>query len=199
MHPIVYIEKENVRGSKKLGIVFNSTGNYSRIYMKLKNAFLIAGMAFTVTSSFTACAQAKDLHNRLTAYNRTDLSTMNQQILALVNKHRKAMGKGEFGMIDIASAQAAQHSRDMMNGSTPFGHEGFEQRVSVIKNAIGFINAAAENVAYGQLSAEGVVDGWLHSPGHKKNIEGDYNLTGIGVTQNKDGVIYFTQIFVLKK
>ena len=164
-----------------------------------KNKILLFVFALIIVSHFTACAQVKDLHNRLTAYNRIDLTNMNSRILQLVNEHRKSIGKSELEMIDAASAQAAQHSRDMMNGSTPFGHEGFDNRVDDIKKSVGFINAAGENVAYGQLTADEVVDGWLHSPGHRKNIEGDYNLTGIGVAQNGQGVIYFTQIFVLKK
>ena len=90
---------------------------------------------------------------------------MDEQILQLVNEHRKALGKNELQMLDVASAQALQHSRDMMNGSTPFGHEGFNNRVEAVRKLTGFINAAAENVAYGQMTAEQVVNGWLHSPG----------------------------------
>ena len=165
----------------------------------IKNKTLFFVFALFLTSHFTACAQVKDLHNRLTAYNRIDLANMNSRILELVNEHRQSIGKGALKMIDVATAQAAQHSRDMMNGSTPFGHEEFEKRVDAIKTNVGFISAAGENVAYGQLTADEVVAGWLHSPGHRKNIEGDYNLTGIGVAQNDQGVIYFTQIFVLKK
>ncbi|MDQ2753480.1 MAG: CAP domain-containing protein [Bacteroidota bacterium] len=165
----------------------------------IKNKLLLFVFALIITSCFTACAQVKDLHNRLTAYNRIDLTNINSRILQLVNEHRQSIGKEALKMIDVASTQAAQHSRDMMNGSIPFGHEEFEKRVDAIKNNVGFINAAGENVAYGQLTADAVVDGWLHSPGHRKNIEGDYNLTGIGVAQNGEGVVYFTQIFVLKK
>ncbi len=165
----------------------------------IKNKTFLFVFALILASHFTACAQVKDLHNRLTAYNRIDLANMNSRILELVNEHRQSIGKGPLQMIDIASSQAAQHSRDMMNGSTPFGHEGFDNRVDIVKKSTGFISAAAENVAYGQLTADEVVNGWLHSPGHRKNIEGDYNLTGIGVAQNNQGVIYFTQIFVLKK
>ena len=55
---------------------------------------------------------------------------------------------------------------------------------------------AAENLAYGELSAEAVVKGWINSPGHKKNIEGNYTLTGIGTYQDAKGVIYFTQLFM---
>jgi len=37
---------------------------------------------------------------------------------------------------------------------------------------------------------------WLRSPHHLENIRGDYNYSGLGVWQDKNGVIYFTQIFV---
>jgi hypothetical protein len=33
----------------------------------------------------------------------------------------------------------------------------------------------------GPMGAREVVDGWLHSPGHRRNIEGDFRLTGIGL------------------
>lgn len=165
----------------------------------MKHNWQFVLIALLMTSSLSACAQTKELHSRMTAYNRIDLVNMNERILQLVNQHRRSIGKGDLKMIDVASAQALQHSKDMMNGRTPFGHDGFDTRANAVKNSIGFINGAAENVAYGQMSAEEVVDGWLHSPGHKRNIEGDYNLTGIGVAQNRDGVIYFTQLFVLKK
>ncbi len=42
-----------------------------------------------------------------------------------------------------------------------------------------------------------IVDGWLDSPSHLRNIESpDYELTGIGVVQGPNGVYYFTQLFV---
>lgn len=163
--------------------------------MKNIAAFLIAGLLLTHLSS---CAQVKDLHTRMTNYNKVNLATLNADILTLINQHRKAMGLGELQMLDAANAEAQQHSVDMVKGNTPFGHDGFESRVADIRKATGFIRGAAENVAYGQLTAAEVVDGWLHSPGHKKNIEGDYNLTGVGTVQRDDGVIYFTQIFIKK-
>jgi uncharacterized protein YkwD len=52
-----------------------------------------------------------------------------------------------------------------------------------------------ENVASGQMTAKEAVEGWLQSPGHKRNIEGNFTLTGIGWAKDKRGMIYFTQIF----
>jgi uncharacterized protein YkwD len=86
----------------------------------------------------------------------------------------------------------------MARHATAFGHAGFDKRINTITKQIGNIRAAAENVAFGKLTAKQVVDGWLHSPNHKKNIEGDYNFTGIGVAKDNDGLVYYTQIFLNK-
>jgi uncharacterized protein YkwD len=125
---------------------------------------------------------------------------MEEDILRYVNDYRRSKGLSALQMTDLASQQAAQHSRNMASGRTAFSHDGFEQRIAAIKKGMGtdFMAAAAENVALGQLTAKKVVDGWLNSAGHKKNIEGNYNLTGIGVAQNSKGVLYFTQIFLRK-
>jgi uncharacterized protein YkwD len=40
---------------------------------------------------------------------------------------------------------------------------------------------------------------WINSPGHRENIEGDYNLSGIGIYKNRNGVLYFTHIFIKRK
>ncbi|TKK67784.1 CAP domain-containing protein [Ilyomonas limi] len=155
-------------------------------------------LAFLFLTNFSACAQAKDLHTRVTNYNKINLATLNTDILTLINQHRKEMGLNELQMLNVANTEAQHHSVDMVKGTTPFGHDGFESRIADIRKVTGFISGAAENVAYGNLTAAEVVDGWLHSPGHKKNIEGNYNLTGIGTVQRADGVIFFTQIFIKK-
>jgi len=110
------------------------------------------------------------------------------------------MGLGSLQMLNAASTQAYQHSKDMATGKTGFGHNGFEQRVQAIKKTMGvsIMSASAENVAYGELSAREVVNGWLNSSGHKRNIEGNYNLTGIGVAKDRSGTLFFTQIFLRK-
>jgi len=43
------------------------------------------------------------------------------------------------------------------------------------------------------------VQGWLKSPGHRKNIKGDFDVTGIGVSKNAQGDYYFTQIFIKRQ
>jgi uncharacterized protein YkwD len=121
---------------------------------------------------------------------------MESSILYYVNAHRRSRGLSALQLLEPASQQAYNHSRDMATGAAAFGHEGFSQRVSNISSAVGRVSASAENVAYGNLSAKEVVDVWINSAGHRKNMEGNYNQTGIGVYTDRRGVLYFTQLFV---
>lgn len=121
-----------------------------------------------------------------------------RNILQYINQHRRSLGKPSLELATTASEQAYRHSRNMANRKTGFGHEGFDNRVEAIKKNAGWISASAENVAYGKLTAREVVEGWLNSPGHRKNIEGDYRYTGIGVYQDAKGILFFTQIFYRK-
>ena len=127
-----------------------------------------------------------------------DYKAMADDILMYVNEHRKDMRLGPLKMNDIVSATAEQHSRNMASERIPFGHEGFDARMDKLTKQIKPVNAWAENVAYSSENAKEVVEMWLHSAGHKKNIEGKYNTTGIGIARGKDGTLYFTQIFLNK-
>lgn len=120
---------------------------------------------------------------------------METEILRLVNLHRRSIRLAPLQMNALESSVAARHSRDMATGRTPFGHEGFKDRMNTIRKKIPGIHVTAENVASGQMSAKEVVDGWLHSPGHRRNIEGNFTLTGIGLARDRRGMIYFTQVF----
>ena len=126
------------------------------------------------------------------------LASMETSILQEVNKHRASKGLAPLKESTIIDTEAALHSQQMASKQVPFGHDGYEKRIARIDQRLGGAGSSAENVAYGNLSAREVVQSWLKSPGHKKNIEGRYNLTGIGVSRSKQGVIYYTQIFTQK-
>ena len=38
--------------------------------------------------------------------------------------------------------------------------------------------------------------GWLASRAHRENLDGPYDLTGIGVARSRSGEVFFTQFFV---
>lgn len=122
-------------------------------------------------------------------------SDMPTEILRIINEHRAGMGLGPLKMNAVISQAAQKHSHNMAVKKIPFGHDGFGERMEKLRKQIKS-TAWAENVADGPTNANDVVDLWLHSPGHRKNIEGNFDLTGIGVVKGIDGDLYYTQIFL---
>ena len=121
---------------------------------------------------------------------------LEEEVRELINQYRVSVGLPALAAAPAITQQARQHSLDMANGTVPFGHDGFQARVDAIDAAIP-LRSAGENVAAGYPTAESVVQGWLNSPGHLANIEGTWDLTGIGIAVDEDGYPYYTQIFIL--
>ena len=129
--------------------------------------------------------------------NNTESETAIQNaVLFHINQYRQQHHLEPLKMNPVMVKEARQHSLDMANHRIPFGHKYFSHRISTIYSQIKEGVAASENVAYNYKNAQIVVKNWLLSPGHKKNIDGPYNLTGVGVIRDTQGKLYFTQIFL---
>ncbi len=129
----------------------------------------------------------------------SNTNNMIPDILKYVNEHRAGINLTPLQMNDYISSECETHSKNMATGKVPFSHTGFEDRAKRIKSQLKNVTSWAENVAFGDKTARQVVDMWLNSPGHRKNIEGNYNLSGIGIATDKTGNTFFTQIFILQK
>ncbi len=121
---------------------------------------------------------------------------MQNEILSYINKYRITHGMLPLKMNPLITHEARVHSQDMAQHKLPFGHLKYEQRMNRLLKSINHANGGAENVAYNYKNAEIVVREWLKSPGHRQNIRGNYNLTGIGIARDERGRIYYTQMFV---
>ncbi|MDI1352243.1 MAG: CAP domain-containing protein [bacterium] len=122
--------------------------------------------------------------------------TLQNEILSHINQYRKQHHLPMLQMNSYMVKEAKQHSIDMATHKIPFGHQYFIKRINRLNAQIKNSGGGAENVAYNYKDAEDVVNNWLRSPGHKRNIDGNYDLTGVGVAYDKKGQIYFTQIFL---
>lgn len=117
-------------------------------------------------------------------------------ILHTINAYRAEHQLAPLQIDSAISQEAKQHSLDMAENKLPFGHDEFHSRVHRLSQKYDNVDAAAENVAYTYRNPKEVATKWLGSYGHRKNIEGDYNLTGIGIAHDAKGRIYITQIFL---
>ena len=122
--------------------------------------------------------------------------SMEQRILNDINQYRIHHRIQPLKLNPVISEQARKHSSQMCQRILPFGHQHFDKRIKQIYAKIPGAKAGAENIAY-NYKVGNIVNEWLKSPGHKRNIDGRaYNLTGIGVAQDKQGKLCYTQIFI---
>lgn len=112
-----------------------------------------------------------------------ELTDQKQEMLSLINKARsqaRHCGNERFAAVQALvwscelEAAAEMHSQDMADNDY-FSHTspdgaGIEQRVN---NQSYEWQAVGENIAAGHTSAPAVVNGWLESPGHCRNIMND--------------------------
>ena len=125
-------------------------------------------------------------------------ATLEREVHDLVKTHRQAMGLRPLAHNEEIATQARRHSQAMARGRGDVDHHGMEERRAALVRSLRF-TAFAENVAANTAAesqtAEAAVQGWLKSPGHRRNIEGDFTLTGIGIARSATG-FFFTQIFL---
>jgi Cysteine-rich secretory protein family len=128
-----------------------------------------------------------------------DFTVLERQVHELVNDHRTAIGLAPLANSEEVAASARQHSRDMAVGYVGLGHEGAETRRQSLSRTISF-SRFAENVGANNDSRSAApgtaVSEWLRSSGHRKNIEGNFAVTGVGIAHAGD-TFFFTQIFLL--
>jgi uncharacterized protein YkwD len=126
-------------------------------------------------------------------------AALEQETFTLVNRYREDNHLAPLIWSAEVARVARVHSRAMAAGEVDFGHEGFSDRVHLLRQTLPGVRGAGENVLMtddpGEVARK-AVDLWLNSPPHLHNIRGDYNLSGLGISENKQGVIYFTQIFL---
>ncbi|MDJ0509882.1 MAG: CAP domain-containing protein [Crocosphaera sp.] len=129
------------------------------------------------------------------------LIALEEEINRKVNQYRISKNLRPLQMNAEISYVARQHSRDMANKTATFSHDGFDNRAKAVGRTIPY-RSFAENLAYlkGYTElADVAVKGWIDSPGHRKNMEGNFNLTGVGIAKNSEGEYYFTQLFLLQR
>jgi len=116
--------------------------------------------------------------------------------MGLFNEHRIRLGLPPLTYLKSIEKTATQHSMDMAEGKRPFGHEGLKERCKILKAEFKS-TACGEIVAAGQGNGEEVLESWLRSPPHRDSIEKpSWTHTGLSVFKNKNGRLFWTQIFL---
>ncbi len=119
------------------------------------------------------------------------------EVIAKVNEVRLAHGVSVLSSQPLLHQSAQAHAEDMARNDY-FSHtekngSSFGDRIK----ATGYQSlCSSENIAYGQNTAQGVMDSWMKSPGHKTNILREKSREiGIGLAWSDEGTSYWVQNF----
>lgn len=126
-----------------------------------------------------------------------DIQEFEYEVLELANEERKAQGLEPLEFSVEVSEVARAKSHDMAD-SNYFDHQSpnYGSPFEMMQTFGVDYRAAGENIAMGQRSPEEVMNGWMNSEGHRKNIMHDqFTHLGVGYVE-KNGTTYWTQMFV---
>ena len=142
-----------------------------------------------VKSCLTCGAESVQSIDKLTS--SESQSDARQEVLRLVNAERKKQGLSELNYYSAGQAAADLRADEI---KTSFSHTRPDGRTcfTVFEDFDLGAFMCGENIAWGQRSAQEVVNSWMNSDGHRKNILNP-NATGIvvGVKDN-----HWVQLFV---
>ena len=127
----------------------------------------------------------------------TKISNYEKEVVELVNQIRKENGLKALTIDEKLSQVAREKSQDMSDNNY-FDHTSptYGSPFDMMQKFGISYRSAAENIAKGQRSPEAVVDAWMNSSGHRKNIlSPSYTHIGVGYVQKGN---YWTQMFIGK-
>jgi hypothetical protein len=110
--------------------------------------------------------------------------------LSKINASRAAAGLASVSVHSDLVPDARAHSAEMMAAGNIY-------HTSPLSAVASGWEALAENVGAGP-SVDSLHAAFMASSGHRRNILGDYNYVGIGVSQSDSGQLWVTVIFMRK-
>ncbi|WP_425435924.1 CAP domain-containing protein [Metabacillus halosaccharovorans] len=125
------------------------------------------------------------------------VSQVAQQVIDLTNAERKKNGLPALKADTQLSGVAQKKSEDMRQNNY-FSHTSptYGSPFDMMRDFGVTYKTAGENIAQGQRSAQEVVQAWMNSEGHRKNIlSKDFTHIGIGYDSNGH---HWTQMFIGK-
>lgn len=128
----------------------------------------------------------------------SEIAKLQREVADLVNKERAKEGLAPLKFNIELSKVATIKSQDMIDKNY-FSHTSptYGSPFDMMRSFGIKFSTAGENIAYGQRSAAEVMNGWMNSPGHRKNIlSPNYDEIGVGVAKDSNGTIYWTQMFI---
>jgi uncharacterized protein YkwD len=163
----------------------------------MKKVLLSMILPLVMAVSFTSCSSndSENLTLESSIVKNYDYTANESQLLVLVNQYRVSQGLNELQPINHVSFKSYEHNLYMIE-KKQISHDLFIERSNNLIQVLGAVRVG-ENLAYNFSSPSSALNAWINSPGHKKNLDGDYTHFGVSITIDPDtGKSYYTNMFL---
>ena len=124
---------------------------------------------------------------------------LEQDVYQLVNEERKAQGFPPLQWSEGAAKAARVKAEDLWNKNY-FDHRSpvYGSPEALLKRMGVTFTGSGENLGHGPPNAEGLMQGWMASPGHRVNIlHESFTHLGVGAFHVPEtGEVYVIQLFL---
>lgn len=118
-------------------------------------------------------------------------ATYSDRVLALTNAERTSRGLRPLAFSTCADGYANTWAATLSRLGT-LSHQALSPILTACR-----ARGAGENVAFGNVTPEGLVQMWMASPGHRANIlNASFTHLGVGAVTTSTGRVYGTQVFL---
>jgi len=118
-----------------------------------------------------------------------------QRVVDLVNVERAKEGLSPLTVNKKVQAAAQVRAKECEQYFSHTRPNGSSFATALREQGVSYRNAG-ENIAWGQRSPEEVVNAWMNSAGHRKNIMNpNFTTIGVGYYENAKGTDYWCQLF----
>lgn len=123
--------------------------------------------------------------------------SLEAQVVQGINRFRAQQGLPPFARHGALEEAAEEHAHSMAR-KRQMSHDRFFERADEIKKEH-HLGWTAENVMWGYGYAQEklagiIVQGWIDSPGHRKNLLAPNQFIGVGIAKREDGSVWATQL-----
>lgn len=191
--PIKYKKKGNTKfmiDSKNQFDIFKEDNKYITVFYDLHNECKVT--SYQVIDKKIE-DNTKDIYPK---FNKKLKVSFERETIDLINSVRDRYNLCRLNYNQKASISALKHSLDMRDNNF-FEHENLkgESPFERMKKENIMYKLAGENIAAGQINAIYAHEALMNSMGHRKNILGDYDKVGVGVSFGGYYKLYYTQNF----
>jgi uncharacterized protein YkwD len=124
-----------------------------------------------------------------------------ERIVRVLKLHNAERARAKLHSLEVnprLQKAAERHARDMA-AHRKMSHVGSDDSKPLdrIKDAGYDYRRTGENIAFGRFTPEQLMEGWMESATHKRNIVGSFSQIGVACATAEDGMTYWCVTFGL--